>query len=592
MCNRIVLIGSFLAACVFFRAIAQNGELIAIDSLSEIVNNPEIEQREKIKPMVDLAQLYTNEGDSVNAAKFLDEARALARKQKDGKYRIHVLNRELLWLVNSYPRDVTLAYRIIDSLHVAISKTEDREVQALAYRAIGEVKATFDSKYDYSDLFTAISIAEKLPEKSDVKYFVLYRAYVNLYFRTMYKDLMPGAEKYLDLMYRAAEKTGNKSIICKAMEAKLAHIAYVQDPPENKDVILLHTERLEQYISQNGNEIDLIKYGDAVNMLKNVYGDYPGDRLKKQIEQHTENFKNNARNNVKVKKTILYMDIIEASEVQKDYPKAIKLYEEKLIPLDKAEGSYMTGKHYELLYGLYMKTGQYQQAAETMQKSMNCYREMMNMQVEEQRQLAEVKFETGKKENELRLARTRIILFLSLAILGISLSIILVIYFKKRQARMILQKKNAEQEVKILRYEKELTHNRLMSNNLQIMKKNEMLERIMQSTTDDEIVKQIRNDYTSDKSYEIYNKTFGEIHPEFFSFLKRRAAPKRLTSLEMRYCAYVYVDKNSKEMADELNVSYQTVLSNKSDLKKKLKIDRDTSLDDFIQNIDFMSETR
>jgi DNA-binding CsgD family transcriptional regulator len=117
------------------------------------------------------------------------------------------------------------------------------------------------------------------------------------------------------------------------------------------------------------------------------------------------------------------------------------------------------------------------------------------------------------------------------------------------------------------------------------MKKNETLEKITQKTADPEVRKLVKNEYATDKTYADFNKTFGEIHPGFFEALKRKAAPERLTRLELRYCTYIYLQKSNKEIAGDLNVHYGTVKSHKNSLKKKLKIDRNTDFEDFIQTV-------
>ncbi|MDR2146345.1 MAG: LuxR C-terminal-related transcriptional regulator, partial [Tannerella sp.] len=320
-----------------------------------------------------------------------------------------------------------------------------------------------------------------------------------------------------------------------------------------------------------------------------IFSEYPDARYEELMERHTENFKRNVRNrnNFLAKETLLYMSINEAPNEE-----AIELYREQLIPLDKAKNPFFLSRDYENLSFLYTETGQHRQATEAMNESMKYYKEFVNAQTEEQRQLAEVKFETEKKENELRLAETKNMLFLSFGIFAISLSIFLVIYFVKRHTRIRLEKENAElqrkiaeQQAKRKEYEVEMTQRKLEASGMQVAKKDKTLEKISQKTEDSEIKKLIRDDKAGDKSYDDYSKIFGEIHPGFFEALNNRADPQKLTALEQRYCAYIYMHKSNKEIADELNITQNTVKSNKSELKRKLKIDRNTDFEEFLRNI-------
>ncbi|MDR2206729.1 MAG: LuxR family transcriptional regulator [Flavobacteriaceae bacterium] len=565
---------------------AQQGELIEIDSLSKIVNNPKISRQEKILPMAELSKRYSDEGDSLKAKKFLNQARTLARKQKDSKYMIYIFSRELPNILNSHPRNVTGAYKIIDSVYAAISKTTDREAQAMGYYSIGYTKNFLDSKYDFDDFFKSLRIVEKLPEKSKVKYKWLAYIYSSLYARSNIRDKTYNIEKYLNLMYQAAEKSENKNVICNAMYAKLNYIAFMKNPPEDKNVILQNAKRLEQYISKNGNNINAVWYGRAVNVLKNVYADYPNAQSEKLIEQYTENFKKNVRNNVQSKIALLYL-IINDEEQKKNYAKTIELYKEQLIPIRKVTQPYLLSRDYENLSLLYTEIGQHRQATEAMNESLKYYKELVNIQTEEQHQLAEVKFEVekikleaAKKQAALSLARSRNVLYLvvGLSIAGFLIS--LVLFFNRRNKRLKFEKEYAEQQTKLKEYERDTAQKKLVAANLQVIKKNETLEKITQKSTDREIQKLVRKDFVNDKIYIDSEKIFENIHPEFFEFLREKATPNKLTNLDLRYCAYIYLQKGNKEISHELNVSTLTVKTNKRRLLKKFNLKKQADFQD------------
>ncbi|MDR2145441.1 MAG: LuxR C-terminal-related transcriptional regulator [Tannerella sp.] len=587
---KLIFICLLFTAGVLMEIFAQNGEQIAMDSLSRIVNSPKIEQREKIKPMVELSLVFADEGDSLKAKELLNQARTLARKQKDSKYMVYVLNSELKNILDIYPRNITKIYKIIDSVYVAISKTADLEAQASGYDCIGYMKSITDLKYNFDDCFTAISLTEKLPESSPEKYVLLFNVYKTLFAENMRKGKTANTEKYLNEMYRTAEKTGNENNICLAINAKMYFTIH---SPKDEKQITQNFESLERYISQNKTRLSSLNYLNSVTMLWVLYLTYPNIHYKELLKPHIEHCKKISGNNPKTKRMLLVLNFYDAYE-RKDYAKAIELCKEQ-VQIDKIANPNLVSNRYQDLFIVYTEAGQYQQASEAMAESMKYYKQSMNEQVEEQRQLAEVKFETEKKENALKLAQIRIVFLLVVAVLVICF---LIVYFTKRHARIKLQKENAEQQranaelqkenaeqqAKLMKYEKELTQKKLVASNMQIMKKNKTLEQITEKTNDREIKKLIKTDRASDKTYADYNRVFGEIHPEFFEFLQKRAAPKRLTTLELRYCAYIYMRKSNQELSEELNVSYNTVLSHKGTLKKRLKVDRKMSLDDFIQS--------
>jgi DNA-binding CsgD family transcriptional regulator len=562
---------------IFTKISAQAGNLIAIDSLSQIINNPKISRQEKIKPMAELSLIYADESDSLKAKKLLNQARTFAEKEKDSKYMIYIFSRELTNIIDAYPRNITGAYKIIDSVYAAISKTKDREAQAWGYYSIGYTKNALNSEYDYDDFFEALHIAEKLPEKSHEKHRLMVSVYSNLYTRNKIREKTDHTEEYLNLMCDAAEKSGKKNLICYAMNVKLSYIAFRKNPPEDKNIILQNAERLEEYISKNRNNINLAWYGRAITVLKNIYSQYPDARYQELMAQHIENFRNNAKNshNYNIKRILFSLDFLDASE-RKDDAKKITLCKE-MIRLDKIMRPELISGDYETLYELYLETEQYQQAAEAMSESLKYYKELVNAQTEEHRQLAEVKFETEKKEAALK-ARSVLYLVIGFSVIGFLIS--LVIIFKRRNLRLKLDKENAEQKAKLKEYERKMMEKRLVSTNLQILKKNETLEKITKKSTDKETQKLIREDVLNDKSYSDFEKIFGGIHPDFFEFLKEKAAPNKLTNLDLRYCAYIYLQKSNKDISNELNVSYQTAATNKKKLKKKLHLDKQSDFMD------------
>ncbi|MDR2204757.1 MAG: hypothetical protein LBE36_01170 [Flavobacteriaceae bacterium] len=551
---------------------AQRGELIAIDSLSKVINNPKISQREKIKPMTELSLIYADEGDSLKARKLLNQARILARKEKDSKYMIYVLNWELMNILDIYPRNITKTYKIIDSVYVAISKTTDLEAQASGYDCIGYMKSVTDLKYNFDDCFTAISLTEKLPESSQEKYVLLFNIYKTLFADNMSKGKTANTEKYLNEMYRAAEKTGNKNNICIALYAKLYFTVHLL---KDEKTATQNFESLERYISQNRNRLSSLTYGNSVVELYSLYLTYPNAHYKEMLKPHVENCKKITGKNRKTQRMLFSINLFETYE-RKDYAKTIELCK-KQIEIDKNANPNFVSNGYSDLSGVYTEIGQHQQATEAMAESLKYYKQSVNEQIEEQRQLAEVKFETEKKEAALK---AKILLYLIISISLTGFLIFSIILFNRRNKRLKLEKEYAQQQTKLKEYEKETAQKRLVAANLQMLKKNETLEKITKKSADEEAQKLIREDFLNDKFYTDFEKIFEGIHPQFFEFLREKAAPNNLTNLDLRYCAYIYLQKGNKEISNELNVSYYTVVSNKKDLKRKLHLDKNSNFKD------------
>lgn len=102
-----------------------------------------------------------------------------------------------------------------------------------------------------------------------------------------------------------------------------------------------------------------------------------------------------------------------------------------------------------------------------------------------------------------------------------------------------------------------------------------------------EYVKQINavvNDsLKSDDEWSRFKVHFDSVHPAFFSKLKEQS--EELTENDLRLCAYIRIGLKAKQIAEMLSVSPASVNSNRYRLRKKLGLQKDDSLDDFIRKV-------
>ena len=76
---------------------------------------------------------------------------------------------------------------------------------------------------------------------------------------------------------------------------------------------------------------------------------------------------------------------------------------------------------------------------------------------------------------------------------------------------------------------------------------------------------------------------FEEVHPRFFQALTQRTPGLSLT--DIRHCAYIRLDLDTKEIARLLNIAPTSVQIARVRLKKKLELDRTQDLKEFIRSI-------
>lgn len=73
-----------------------------------------------------------------------------------------------------------------------------------------------------------------------------------------------------------------------------------------------------------------------------------------------------------------------------------------------------------------------------------------------------------------------------------------------------------------------------------------------------------------------------ELHPTFFNQLSDKAVQK-LTALDLKYCAYIYLQMTTKQIAQVLHVEPQSVRMFKYRLKQKFGLGKDVDLEVFLR---------
>ena len=84
------------------------------------------------------------------------------------------------------------------------------------------------------------------------------------------------------------------------------------------------------------------------------------------------------------------------------------------------------------------------------------------------------------------------------------------------------------------------------------------------------IFSKIDSHINNEKDWEIFEQYFNEIHHNFFRILKERYPD--LSSTDLKLCAYLRLNKTSKEIASLMNISIRGVETARYRLRKKLNM--------------------
>ncbi|WP_081852503.1 triple tyrosine motif-containing protein [Prevotella sp. 10(H)] len=136
---------------------------------------------------------------------------------------------------------------------------------------------------------------------------------------------------------------------------------------------------------------------------------------------------------------------------------------------------------------------------------------------------------------------------------------------------------------------------------LNIIRKNEMLEDVKKNAVsiskaiDEEkdittirqkvvrLISQINSNIEKDSDFEVFQSNFDIIHQDFFKLLDEKFPG--LTRNDKILCAYLNMNLSTKEIAPLLNISIRGVEVNRYRLRKKMNLDRDVNLSDFLRDM-------
>ena len=171
----------------------------------------------------------------------------------------------------------------------------------------------------------------------------------------------------------------------------------------------------------------------------------------------------------------------------------------------------------------------------------------------------------------------------------------------QREQQKLLREKTLENEKRIVQLKNEALQNdiklkskQLANNAMALVKKNESLQEIKKELMINKdgfdnyyaykkLLKKVDNSIVLKDEWEVFEHNFNQVHDVFFG--KLMALHNKLTPKDLKICAYIKMNLSSKEIAPLLNISVRGVETHRYRLKKKLDLDNDTSLVDYLLKI-------
>ncbi len=272
---------------------------------------------------------------------------------------------------------------------------------------------------------------------------------------------------------------------------------------------------------------------------------------------------------------------------------------------------------------LYEKQGDFERSLEYFKQYSEYNKQIFSLENDKRISAFEVKYETEKKEIENQLLKseneikTRNQVYLIIALSGLFLLLLMLTYYlrlrnknhnqQKKLATLELEKKErekqhledkvfAEKQINRLQKEKhknELEHknNQLANSTLSLVNKNEVLTDIkanIKKVTDsgegiEEIISMINQNVDLNADWKKFRMDFDAAHPGFFDRLHSKYPD--LSETHEKLCAYLRINLTSKSIAELLHVSVAAVNKNRQRLRKKLNLEAEADLGEFLKEI-------
>lgn len=166
----------------------------------------------------------------------------------------------------------------------------------------------------------------------------------------------------------------------------------------------------------------------------------------------------------------------------------------------------------------------------------------------------------------------------------------------ERQSQLQLKVEKEEQgrlltEQKLLNVQMDQMEKEAMADALQIERKNRLLlqlkEKLKNLETSDNagyIDRMLKEEMRLEEIVEQSAKEFKNIRADFFQKLKDQSED-RLSSLELKHCAYIHLRLSTKEIAAAFHIEPKSVRVSKYRIKQKLRLDKEVDLDRYLQQL-------
>jgi tetratricopeptide (TPR) repeat protein/DNA-binding CsgD family transcriptional regulator len=290
-----------------------------------------------------------------------------------------------------------------------------------------------------------------------------------------------------------------------------------------------------------------------------------------------------------------------------EYPKkAIELLNEVKVYAKASENKSILKDALRLESVANENLGEFGQSLELHKQYMQLSDSLVNIEKLKKIEELRIMFQTEKKEAEIALQQEEINtlnaqakvdqltkgLYAGGMASALALSGLMVFGFRQRIKKNKIAREKQEEI-----YKQEIAHKKkeLATQTLHLVQKNTFLDELKENLENlknspekfkmefRRIVMLLKKEKASDKDWEVFKTYFAEVHNDFDQKLK--TIYPDISEKEIRLAAFLRMNLTTKEIAATLNVLPDSILKSKYRLKKKLALDKETDLSEFLNSL-------
>ncbi|SEW43738.1 hypothetical protein SAMN05428988_5619 [Chitinophaga sp. YR573] len=602
-----------------FMPLGSFSQVMLADSLRSVVDNPALGEKERPVLLRQLAEIYRINKNYTQAEARAREAIIIALRNKN--YTDAVKAYTLITNVKANTRELAALKSISDSTLALAEKANDPLAMAYAYYGIVWLYKTLD---DADAVVKYCNLALKQLEKVKDPY-VSAKMYYQLY--TIYSKWNNDSlvNIYARKATESALQTKDYNLLSNCYAAlSIAH-EYNYNASKSKpelDSVLFYLHQSEMLYDKYPGQVAHYTEGIACINIADYYLKYFPATDKEAKEQAVQ-YANTARmimNNVDGSREVQASSLGILSEYAKreGHDELAENYLLEAYALMKAEELPYYHTMINVVQGLsdfYGEKGLYKKALD-FQKEVTLYnKKNFNEQQALNAQKLEIQYETERKNEEMRSLKERehnrrlqnyLYGCIALASLFALLFVFKSYHFKLRYSQQrekrlelekldtVLQMKLEREEQARLKVEQQLLESQqqqlkteAMANVLQLEHKNQMLLQIKDKLNVGDAVniqKILREEMALDSDFEQAKSQIQQVHPDFFNLINEKAE-KKLSLLDLKLCAYLYLKMDTTQISQLMNIEAKSVRMAKYRVKQKLGLDKGEDLNSFLQGI-------